>query len=155
MRTLIAILSVVLLVPTLASAAYNRAEVLRNESLSSGTTKYTVRFTGNAGEEIVDREYVIGPTTTPANLRNWVDLVLNELNGTQSVRALLSLSPGTVIPRLAPVTPPTPAKDVWQRKVADYAQFCTRSFTGQIATDCATEKSDIEATYQAGFLDAQ
>lgn len=156
MRTLIVVLSLVLLTPVLSYAAYNRAEVLLKDVLPNGATKLTVRFSGNAGESLVDREYTVGPTTTPTNVRNWVDLILTELNSTVSANALLAVGPGTVIPRLTPVVPAAPAKDVWQRKVADYAQFCTRGFTGLlIATDCTALKGDIETTYQAGFLNAQ
>ncbi len=151
----ILLLMAAVLIPELAHATYQNPTVISNERLSSGSTKLIFRFNGNAGEPSVTREYMVGPATTATILRNWVDATLDELNLMHTAATLPSLQPGQVVPRLAPVAPSASAKDVWQRKVANYAQFCTRSFTGSIATDCTTMKSDIEATYQAGFLDAQ
>ena len=143
-----------LVVPTLAQAAYQNPTVISNERLSVGSTKLIFRFNGNAGEPAVTREYMVGPNTTATILRNWVDATLDELNLMHTAATLPALQPGQTVPRLAPVVPAAAAKDVWQRKVANYAQFCTRSFLGSVATDCVTLKSDIESTYQAGFLDA-
>lgn len=155
MRTLTVILSLVLLVPTLAHAAYQNPTVIANERLSVGSTKLIFRFNGNAGEPAVTREYMVGPNTTATILRNWVDATLDELNLMHTAATLPSLQPGQVVPRLAPAAPAASAKDTWRRKVANYTQLCTHGLTGAVATDCTALQSDIESTYQAGFLDAQ
>ena len=155
MRTLTSALSLLLLAPVMASAAYQSPIVIDNERLSVGSTRLKFQFSGNAGEPVVIREYMVGPGTTATILRNWVDATLDELNLTHTAATLPALQPGQTVPRLAPVAPTASAKDVWQRKAASYARFCTHSFTGSVETACTTLKSDIESTYQAGFLDAQ
>lgn len=151
----ILLLLALLLVPHVAHATYQNPVVIANERLAVGSTKLIFRFNGDAGEPAVTREYMVGPNTTATVLRNWVDATLDELNLMHTAATLPALQPGQTVPRLAPVAPAASAKDVWQRKVANYAQFCTRSFTGSIANDCTAMKANIESTYQAGFLDAQ
>lgn len=143
------------MLPLTVEAAYQNPTVIGNERLSVGSTKLIFRFNGDAGEPAVTREYMVGPATTATILRNWVDATLNELNLMHTAATLPALQPGQTVPRLAPVVPASSAKDVWQRKAATYAQFCTHSLTGAIATDCTTLKSDIESTYAAGFMDGQ
>lgn len=152
---IILLLLAMLLIPHVAQAAYTNPTVISNERLAVGSTKLIFRFNGDAGEPAVTREYMVGPATTATILRNWVDATLNELNLMHTAATLPALQPGQTVPRLAPVVPAPSAKDAWQRKVANYVQFCAQSFTGLIATDCATMKSNIESTYAAGFLDVQ
>lgn len=144
-----------LVVPTLAQAAYQNPTVISNERLSVGSTKLIFRFNGNAGEPAVTREYMVGPNTTATILRNWVDATLDELNLMHTAATLPALQPGQTVPRLAPVAVTPSAAEVWQRKVSRYSRACTVGLTGAIATDCTALKSDIESTYQAGFLDVQ
>ena len=148
------LLIVLLLAPTVADAAYTNPTVIANERQPSGSTKLIFRFNGNAGEPAVTREYMVGPGTTATILRSWVGSTLAELNLMHTAATLPSLQPGQVVPSLAPVTAPPSAKDVWQQNAANYRQLCTNSFTGAAATACTTLKTDIESTYQAGFLDA-
>lgn len=155
MRTLITILSVVLLVPTLAHAAYLDPTTSPPERLANGSTKVIYYFRGNAGEVAVDIPYVAGPGTTDQEIQNWVDERIKELEQADNVAKLQSLQNGATVARLPRVKPAQRASDVWQRKVANYAQFCTRGFAGAIDAGCAAMKSDIETTYRAGFLDAQ
>jgi len=152
---IILLLLALLLVPHVAQATYQNPIVISNERLTVGSTKLIFQFSGNAGEPVVTREYMVGPATTATILRNWVDATLDELNLMHTAATLPALQPGQTVPRLAPVVPAASAKDVWRRKVANYAQFCTRSFAASVATDCTTMKGDIESTYQAGFLDGQ
>lgn len=151
---MILFLLALLLMPSLAHAAYQNPTVISNERQPSGSTKLIFRFAGNAGEPVVTREYMVGPATTATILRNWVDATLNELDLTHTAATIPSLQAGQTVPRLAPVPPATSAKDVWQQKVSMYKQACTNGFIGSVATACTALKSDIETTYQAGFLDA-
>lgn len=150
---MILLLFALLLVPHVAQATYQNPIVISNERLTAGSTKLIFQFSGNAGEPVVTREYMVGPATTATILRNWVDATLDELNLMHTAATIPALQPGQTVSRLAPVVPAASAKDVWRRKVANYAQFCTNSFAGSVATDCAAMKTDIESTYQAGFLD--
>lgn len=155
MRVLVILILVFLLVPAMADAAYQNPIVIDNERLPVGSTRLKFQFSGNAGEPVVIREYMVGPGTTATILRNWVDATLDELNLMHTAATLPALQPGQTVPRLAPVVPSASAKNVWQRKAANYAQFCTHSFTGSIETACTALKGDIESTYATGFLDAQ
>lgn len=149
------LLAILLILPSLASAAYlDQATVLRYEQDGNGAARLIMRFTGNAGEPIVDRPYHVGPTSSFSGLRNWVNTTVTELNLSRTAGTAPQVAAGQVINGLAPaVVPPTP-KSVWRAKVQTYNQACTQSFTGSVATACTALKSDIEGTYAAGFLDA-
>ena len=153
MRTIFLMLAIIASTAT-ADAAYQNPTVQSNTRLPNGTTKLLFLFSGNAGEPDVLREYAVGPATTAAILRNWVDATLNELDLMHTAATLPAIQPGQTVPRLAPVAPAPSAKDVWQHKVSMYRQVCTNSFIGSVAAACVALKSDIESTYQAGFLDA-
>lgn len=141
-----------LILPQMTYAAYQNPTVISNERMAVGSTKLIFRFSGNAGEPAVTREYMVGPNTTATILRNWVDATLDELNLMHTAATLPALQPGQTVPRLAPVEPAASAKDIWRQQVSRYSQFCTQGFTGAVATDCTAMKSTIESTYQAGFL---
>jgi hypothetical protein len=113
-----------------------------------------LRFTGNAGEEIVDRPYYLTPSSSFVGIRNWVASTVSELNMARTAGKAPQVAPGTVINGLAASASTPSAKSAWSTKVTIYAQSCNQSFTGAVATACSTLKADIEATYQAGFLDA-
>lgn len=152
MKTVLLILA--LLVPSVTLAAYQNPTVSSYERDPNGTGKLILQFAGNAGEPIVVRAYSVAATSTLAGLRNWVDRTIAELDLTHTAASAPQLQPGQTINRLAP-TPSSPsAKSVWRIKVQVYDQACKSSFTGSIANDCATLKSDIEGTYQSGFLNA-
>lgn len=143
----------VLMAPSLASAAYlNQAEVLRYEQDQNGAARLIMRFTGNAGEEIVDRVYSISASTTFPRLRNWIEQVVTELNLARTAGKAPQVAPGTVINGLPPVAAIPTAKSVWRDKVRAYDGACMQSFAGAVATACDALKTDIQSTYQAGFL---
>lgn len=146
------LIAILLLVPTLSHAAYNAAEVDRNELTAAGAARLVTLFTGNAGEPPVRREYLVNASSTMAGYRQWVKATMDELNLMRAVGVLPGLQPGQTITPLNPVAPSLTAKETWHRKVESYAQSCALSFVGAVATDCAALKSDIEATYQAGYL---
>lgn len=143
-----------LLAPSLASAAYlNQAEVLRYEQDQNGAARLIMRFTGNAGEEIVDRPYSISASSTFARLRNWVELVSTELNLARTAGKAPQVAPGSLVSGLTPSVPAPTAKNTWKAKVRIYTELDGHGFTGAVAAALAALKADIEATYQAGFLD--
>lgn len=148
------LLLVVLLAPSVTQAAYQSPIVVTNES-QDGRTKLVFQFTGNAGEPVVRKEFIVQPTTTATLLRNWIDATITELDLMRTAATLPSVQAGQTVTRLAPAPPAPTAKTVWRRKVEAYKNFAGNSFTGGIATDLATLKADIEATYQAGFLQGE
>lgn len=159
MKTVWMILFLILFAVSSGQAAYlDTATILAYEQQANGAGKFIMRFTGNAGEPVVTRDYYIAPAATPAlayqALRNWVDSVLTELNLVSAAATAPAVQPGQTINRLAPNAVTPPAKSVWRGKVSMYGQVCTNGFVGSVLTACAALKSDIETTYQAGFLDA-
>lgn len=144
---------IILLLPTWANADYQNPTVISNERLSTGSTKLTFRFLGDSGEPIVTREYVIGPNTTASLLRNWIDSTINELNLMNAAAMLPALQPGQIVPRLAPPVVSPSGKQIWRRKLQIYNETNAASLTGAAATDLATLKTELESTYQTGYLD--
>lgn len=153
MRTFTWAVFIVLLIPAVAPAAYiNQAEVLRYEQDQDGAARLIMRFTGDAGEPIVDKPYNVTGAFSRALLRNWVDSVVDELNKKRSAGMDQQVGSGTRINGLA-ATPPAPsAKAVWRTKASTYREICGSGFVGTVATDCAALKTDIENTYSAGYL---
>lgn len=150
MRRLVMCLAV-LLVPSLAPAAYQNPTVLSMERKADGGGHIIFQFAGNAGEPIVTRTYVIQSGSTLAGVRNWVDDTINELNLVQAAAVLPGLQQGQTVPRLARVNPARAAKELWNEKVARYGQLKDLGIAAA-AADLAALKADIEATYQAGFV---
>lgn len=153
MKTLLSTLFALMLMPTLVQAAYQNPTVERNEPTPYGATKLTFLFTGNAGEPVVRRDYTINASSTATTLRNWIDATIVELNLMRTTAVLAALQPGQVLPRLAPVAPTPTAKQAWRQKVNVYNDVCRSSFLNPVASACTALQSDIESTYQAGFLD--
>jgi hypothetical protein len=148
----ILLLLVLLLAPSMASAAYQNPIVIANERQANGLPKLIFQFTGNAGEPVVTRDFIVQPSSTATSVRNWVDATLNELDLMHTTAKLAAIEPGKTVPRLAPVVPPPTARMVWRREADWYAQTCTHGFAGLIATECGTLKTKIENTYQAGWI---
>lgn len=151
MKTIL--LFILCLIPTLSHAAYNAAEVDRNELTAAGSARLVTLFTGNAGEPPVRREYLVNASSTLSGYRQWVKATMDELNLMRAVGVLPGLQPGQTVTPLNPVAPSLTAKETWHRKVESYSQSCTLSFVGTVATACSALKTDIESTYQAGYLD--
>ena len=147
------LLFILLLAPSLASAAYtDNATILRYEQDQNGAARLIMRFMGDAGEPIVDRPYNIVATSTVPRLRNWISQVVTELNLARTAGTAPQVAPGQILTGLAPTPAVATAKSVWRDKVRIYDGICTQSFTGAVATACTAMKADIESTYQAGFL---
>lgn len=152
---IILIVLIAIFVPHVVHAAYlDQAEVLRYEQEQNGSARLIMRFQGNSGEPIVDRPYHISSGASVAKLRNWISQVVTELNLARLAGTAPQVAPGTTLTGLSPSPVSPTAKGVWRTKTQIYKQACESSFTGSVATDCAALKTDIENTYQSGFLNA-
>lgn len=149
---LVYLMFIVPLVPSLSEAAYQNPTVVTNVRQANGTRLVTFAFVGNAGEPTETRGYVIQQETTATTLRNWIDDTIKELELVHTAANLAILQPGQqTVPRLARVTTPS-AKQVWLEKHERYMRV-QNSDVAAIVSARATLKADLEATYQAGFLD--
>lgn len=148
------LLLVILLAPSLASAAYlDSATVLRYEQDQNGAARLIMRFQGNAGEPIVDRPYQIASDSTVGGLREWVRGVATELNLARTAGTAPQVASGTVINGAARAAQVVTPRGIWRSKVLLYTELSGKGFIGALGTALDTLKADIEATYQAGYLD--
>lgn len=144
---------VLLLFPSVVMAAYQNPTVIDRQPMPSGFVKVMFQFTGNAGEATREREFILRPGVTAANVRNWVDDTKKELDLLHTAVVLPALQPGQTVTALARVAATTTAKEVWNGKYDRYKHFKDAGLLGATyASDLAAMKSDIEATYQTGFL---
>lgn len=111
-----------------------------------------LQFTGNAGEPAVRREYRAGRTTTPTELRQWAFGVVAELNDKRSAYTTAVGAVGQNLTTLAPSASVPTAQTIWREKVNRYHAVQGLGLAGQIATDLAALKADIEATYDSSYL---
>lgn len=148
---LIGLLGFVLLFPSLSFAAYQNPTVLANDKLSNGTVKISFQFTGNAGEPIVRRDFIVSAGTTATTLRNWIADTIDELDLMYTAGTLAILQPGQTIPRLNRVPATPTAKQIWVEKLSRYLHVKDSGIVAA-ASDIAALKADLEATYQAGFI---
>lgn len=152
----ILLLIVALLIPATTHASYlNQGTILRYEQDQNGAARLIVRFTGNAGEPIVDRPYSISSSSSLALLRNWIATTVSELNLARASGTAPQVAPGQILTGVAPSAPVPTAKSVWRSKVQIYGMACSQNFSASVGAACVALKADIESTYQAGFLDAQ
>lgn len=152
MKTVLLVLFLVL--PSVSFAAYQNPVVKSNTTLANGNVQIGFEFSGNAGEPVVIRSFIVQKGTTAQELRNWVDDIIKELDLVNTASKLAVLQPGQTVPRLARVEPAPTAKQIWLSKFHRYLSF-KDSGVAAIASDLAAIKSDLEATYQAGYLDGQ
>lgn len=131
--------------------AYTNPTIVANEPQTDGTLRLVLKFSGNAGEPDVIKDFIVKSSTTPTILRNWIDATMVELDKIRTAATIPGLQVGQTITRLAP-TPATPSpKSVWQTKLNQYLQAKGYGITAADA-DLAAMKADLEATYQTGFL---
>lgn len=147
-------LGAVLVLPLPGFAAYQNPTVVSNQPQSSGFVKVVFQFTGNAGEPTREREYLVRPNTTAIHLRNWVADTRAELDLLHTASIIPSLQTGQTVTALARVIPSPTAKEVWNEKHDRYRKYKDSGLLGATyASNLAALKADLEATYQAGFLD--
>ena len=148
------LICVVVLLPVGAWAAYQNPVIERNELQPNGMAKLFLLFSGNAGEPDVRAELLVRPGMTFQQGRHWVDDKLTELDAAKTAASAAQLQPGQTISRLSrPPVVPT-AKEVWRKKFNAYMAAKDSGLAGATLTsELAAKKADLEATYQAGFLD--
>ncbi len=152
MKTLV-LACLVAVMPSLALAAYQNPVVDSRVQLPSGFVRVVFLFTGNAGEVNVYREYLIRPGTTAAALRNWIDDTKTELNFLNTAATIPGLQQGNTVAGLARVLALKTAKEVWNEKYETYRRYKDSGLVSSALTsEMATLKADLEATYEAGFI---
>ncbi len=122
-------------------------------SVEPDANRLVIRFTGDAGEPPVLLQYNVDDSATPGpDLRRWVYAMIRRLNSKRG--GITSVTQGQNITELAPAAPAGPtAKDVWLGKARRAAGFVGVGLSGAAAAALATLQADINATFQAGFLD--
>jgi hypothetical protein len=151
---IIIVLALLFLMPSLSQAAYQNPTITANTSMPDGSGgQITFQFTGNAGEPTVTKIYQVNPLTTPTTVRNWVDDTIKELDTLFTAKTLPSAQVGQTVTRLARVNNPQTPKQIWNEKLQRYlvykdAGIASSAFT----TDLNALKADLDATYQAGFI---
>lgn len=152
--TILFFLLTILLFPPVTFAAYNSATVVSNELKEDGRTRLVFQITGNAGEPVVTREYLVSSSSTVAILLNWVDSTINELNLMRSAATLPALQKGQTVTPLAPTTPALTPRQVWLQKLARLRDMNAAIAAGvsnaTLTTEFNTLKTDIENTYPGG-----
>ncbi len=144
-------LSLLLFLPSVSFAAYQNPTVVSNERQGNGFPKIIFRFTGNAGEPTATRAFVVSSSTTATSLRNWIADTIDELDLMHTAGTLAILQPGQTVPRLNRTAVTPTAKQIWVEKLSRYLAVKDAGITAA-STDLAAMKADLEATYQAGFI---
>lgn len=142
----ILLLCVLLLVPSVARAAYLDPVIISNDGKA-----IIFQFSGDAGEPIKTITYVVQAATTQKAVREWVKDTVDDLNGIRSAATLAALQPGQTVARLNRTAAARAAKDLWNEKLARYL-YVKDSGIAAAATELAALKADLETTYQSGFL---
>lgn len=145
------LLFVVLFLPSTVFAAYQNPTVVSVERKADGSGNIVFQFTGNAGEPVITRIYSISSNSTIVGVRNWVDDTIIELNLVQTAAVLPGLQAGQTVIRLPRTNTPQTPKQIWQEKLARYLYVKDAGIVAA-TSELATLKSDLEATYQSGFL---
>lgn len=137
--------------PTIGHAAYNNPTIESREVQPNGYMRIIFRFTGNAGEQDVRIPFVLRPGMTDQEVRWWVDDTIVSLDAAMVTANRPAAQVGQTVPRLA--RPAKTAKQIWQQKLSRYLALKDSGLTGAPATALAAMKTDLETSYQAGFLD--
>lgn len=118
-----------------------------------GSRHVVVTFTGDAGEPAVQRDYALDENFTTQSVRQWVFGVLARLNGRKSTAG--SVTNGQIIPPLAPpAAPAQTAAQIWADKARRLARLrAMGTVTGALATAITALQTDVDSSYQAGFVD--
>lgn len=151
MRILIA--CILALLPATSFAAYQNPKVLDLIGQSDGGITALLEFTGDAGEPTVQKKFTVQPGTTKQSFREWVGDTIAELNKLSTIRKIPEIQIGQIVIPLAKTSPAAPAKQVWIDKFERY-KSCSSVALSSAAynTDCAAIKTDLESSYQAGFI---
>lgn len=131
--------------------AYNTATLIQKDPPSPDRrVRIVVEFSGNAGEPTVRQEYYVTPADTTQSIRRWAIEQAKNLGDVKTVADALTVGQSV---NLTPINPPAAtAEEIWRAKVARYRAMKDLGLTGQSATDLASLKADIEATYVSNYL---
>jgi len=135
--------------------AYTTATLVRKDDpLDDGRVWITVAFTGNAGEPTVRQRYLVGPNDTGQSIRQWAIAIAENLGSTKNIADNLTVGQSVNLTPIPPPANPVPtAREVWQGKVGRYRVFAALGpWSGAMATALTALKTDIEGTYQDGFI---
>lgn len=131
--------------------AYTTATlVLKDPPLADGRVQITVEFTGNAGEPVMRRQMFVGPSDTAQTIRRWAIAQAKDLGDVKTIADSLTVGQSVNLTPIA--TPAATNEEIWRAKVARYRALSSLGLIGQAATDLATLKADIEATYLSAYL---
>jgi hypothetical protein len=84
----------------------------KDVAFPDGRVRILITFTGDSGEQPVDRDYIVDEQTTVANLRRWAYDEAQKLGGRKTIIDLLTVGSG--ISLVAPPAPPAAtAKETW------------------------------------------
>lgn len=147
------VLVLVPLLPSSVQAVYTDAVVVSNEVQVDGRTLIVLRIRGDAQEPDVQLKYNVPANPTMAELRHTIGERVAELNLARTVASAPAVRPGAVIaPLTRPAAPAPTAKQIWQGKFDRYNRMNGSGIAAATAQITAL-KADLEATYQAGYLD--
>jgi hypothetical protein len=152
---ILCVLALLFILPSLSMAAYQNPTITANTSMPDGSGgQITFQFTGNAGEPVVTRIYQVSAATTATAVRNWVDDTIKELDAMWTAKTIPSAQAGQTVTRLARVNNPQTPKQIWNEKLQRYIMYRDSGITNATFTSNLNAlKTDLDATYQAGFID--
>lgn len=131
--------------------AYNTATLVQKDPAGDDRrVRIVVEFSGNAGEPTVRRERYVTSADTLQSIRQWAISEAVSMGAVKTVADNLTVGMSV---NLTPISVPAPtAEQIWRAKVSRYQAMKDLGLAGQAATDLATLKADIEATYLSAYL---
>jgi hypothetical protein len=133
------------------------AKYLSYEQLSVNTFRIHVSLTDDV--KGVFEDGFIASGSTVAELRDDVSRQIAARNAANSTKSVLDgIAVNTAIPVTAPAAPAVPAltaTQIWVEKAKRLARLrALGTVSGTLAAAITTLAADVDATYQAGFVDA-
>jgi hypothetical protein len=130
--------------------AYTTATIVQKDPPAlDGRVHLVVRFTGNAGEPAVNRDYYLDTDSTALEGRQWAIDELAKLNNRQTLAN--AITPPQVI-NTTPPTPPAPtAFQTWQANANRLVSLNTIIAAGMTSTTAAAEKTALVTLVNSGY----
>lgn len=145
------LIMMMVLVPSVVLAAYQNPTVLSNERQGSGSVAVLFQFTGDAGEPIAQRTFVVQQATTLKALREWVKDTIDELDAIHAAATLPTLQAGQTVTKLNRVNPAKAAREAWFDTFSTYVRMKDAGIAA-MASDLAVLKTWLENNYQSGYV---
>lgn len=149
MKIVAQLLTLVLLLLFFCSSSF--AAYLDPIVISNDGKEVIFQFSGDAGEPVQRMPYTVQPGTNMKIVREWVKDVVTDLDGKRAGSSLAGLQQGQTVTRLNRTAAVRAAKELWNEKLARYLYVKDAGIAAS-ATELAAMKTDLETTYQAGFL---